>query len=126
MARAVLTTDDARKAFQKASQLRHDSCADWLLEMPIVQSKTGEFDHASKDRDKATACAPTDSVRVMSRALQGNILQNVEPDPKRRKASEREYRAATALDANDAVLDNTRRDPSTSLRTTALKIRSCL
>jgi hypothetical protein len=94
--------------------------------MPIVQSKTGEFDHALKDCDKAIACAPTDSVRVMSHALKGNILQNVEPDPRRRKASEREYRAAIALDANDAVLDNTQRDPSTSLRTTALKIRSCL
>jgi hypothetical protein len=123
--RGARNYDDARTAFRKASQLWHDSCADWLLEMPIVQSKTGDFDHALKDCDKAM-CAPTDSVRVVSHALKGNILQNGEPDPRRRRASEREYRAATALDANDAALDNTQRDPSTSLRTTALKIRSCL
>jgi thiol-disulfide isomerase/thioredoxin len=95
--------DDAMKAFKKANQLRHDSCADCLLEMAIVESKTGEFDHALKDCDKAIACAATDSVRVMSHALKGNILQNVDPDPKRLKAAEGEYRAAIALDANDAA-----------------------
>jgi thiol-disulfide isomerase/thioredoxin len=95
--------DDAMKAFKKANQLRHDSCADCLLEMAIAESKTGDFDRALKDCDKAIACATTDSVRVMSHALKGNILQNVEPDPKRLKASEGEYRAAIALDADNAA-----------------------
>ena len=94
--------DDAIKAFKKANQLQHDSCADCFLQMAIVEMKTGEFDHALKDCDKAIACATTDSVRVTSHSLKGNILQNVESDPKRLKESEMEYRAVLALDANDA------------------------
>ena len=94
--------DDAMKAFKKANRLRHDSCADCLLEMAIVESKTGEFDHALKDCDKAIAWATTDSVRVSSHNLKGNILENVEPDPKRLVASEAEYRAVLAVDANNA------------------------
>ena len=95
--------DDAMKAFKKANQLRHDSCADCFLQIAIVETKTGEFDHALKDCDKAIACAATDSVRVSSHTLKGNILQNVEPDPKRLKESEAEYRAALALDPNNAT-----------------------
>jgi thiol-disulfide isomerase/thioredoxin len=94
--------DEAMKAFKKANQLRHDSCADCFLQMAIVETKTGEFDHALKDCDKAIACATTDSVRVTSHSLKGNILQNIEPDPKRLRASETEYRAALAFDANNA------------------------
>jgi peroxiredoxin len=93
--------DDAMKAFKRANQLRHDSCADCFLQMAIVESKTGDFDHAVKDCDKAIACATTDSVRVLSHDLKGNILQNVTPDSKRLKASEAEYRAALAIDANN-------------------------
>jgi thiol-disulfide isomerase/thioredoxin len=90
------------KAFKKANQLQHDSCADCFLQMAVAEMKIGEFDHALKDCDKAIAGATTDSVRVTSHGLKGTILQNIEPDPKKLKASEMEYRAALTLDADNA------------------------
>jgi thiol-disulfide isomerase/thioredoxin len=94
--------DDAMKAFKKANQLQHDSCADCFLQMAIVETKTGDYDHALKDCDKAIACASADPVREQSHFLKGNILgsapQMGATDPKKLKLSENEYRATLALD----------------------------
>lgn len=98
----ALKYDDAMKAFKKANQLRHDSCADCFLEMALIESKTGEFDHAVKDCDKAIACASTDPVRVQGHILKGTVLQAMETDPKKLRVAESEYRAALAIDANNA------------------------
>jgi tetratricopeptide (TPR) repeat protein len=94
--------DDAIKAFKKANQIQHDACADCFLQMAIVETKTGDYDHALKDCDKAIACADTDHIREESHILKGNILENAplagKLDPKRLKDSENEYRATLALD----------------------------
>jgi thiol-disulfide isomerase/thioredoxin len=103
--------DDAMKAFKKANQLQHDSCADCFLQMAIIETKTGGYDHALKDCDKAIACATVDPVREQSHFLKGNILGSAPqigtPDPKRLKESENEYRATLALDpgSTEAHLD---------------------
>ncbi len=98
--------DDAMKAFKKANQLQRDSCADCFLEMAIIEGKTGQYDRAMKDCEKAIACATTDTVRARSHYLKGNILQNATPygqpvDPKRLKDAEDEYRAVIALDPSE-------------------------
>jgi len=93
---------DAMKAFKKANQLRHGTCADCYFEMAVALTRTGEFDEALKSCDKAISCATTDLVRTSSHTLKGNILQNMADDPKKLKAAEAEYRAALALDTNSA------------------------
>jgi thiol-disulfide isomerase/thioredoxin len=94
--------DDAMKAFKKANQMQRDACADCFLQMAIVETKTGDYDHALKDCDKAIACASTDTVREQTHFLKGNILgsapQMGASDPKKLKQAENEYRATLALD----------------------------
>jgi thiol-disulfide isomerase/thioredoxin len=94
--------DDALNAFKKANQLRQNNCADCYFQMAIVQTKTGDYGEALKSCDKAISCATTDSVRVSSHTLKGNVLQFMGDDPKKLKAAEAEYRAALALDTNSA------------------------
>lgn len=94
--------DEALKAFKKANQLRHDSCADCYFEMAVAQTKMGEIDDALKNCDRAISCASDDPVRIMSHTLKGNILQNMGGDPKKLREAESEFESALQEDANDA------------------------
>jgi cytochrome c biogenesis protein CcmG/thiol:disulfide interchange protein DsbE len=89
--------DDALKAFKKANQLQHGSCAECYFQVAITENKTGDFDHAIKDCDKALACASTDAFRLKTHYVKANILQNSEPDAQKLKESEAEYRAVLAI-----------------------------
>jgi peroxiredoxin len=89
--------DDALKAFKKANQLQHGSCAECYLQIAVIENKTGDFDHAIKDCDKALACASSDALRLKTHYVKANILQNSQPDAQKLKESEAEYRAVLAI-----------------------------
>lgn len=99
--------EEAFKAFEKANQLRHGSCAGCLLQMAVAQVKMGEPDEALKNFDRAISHAPSAAVRATAHVLKGDTLLNMAGDRKTLRQAESEYRAALReVPGDDSALFN--------------------
>jgi len=95
--------EDAAAAFKKANQLHHDDCGECYFGLAIAESRMGDMEAAIKSCDKAISCAADDTLRVASHRLKGTLLEQAGNDPKQLKAAELEYRAALAINKDDAI-----------------------